>query len=317
MTTLLFILLAVIGVVAVILLGLVVYSWFKKWQAERTVPARGAFVEISTGKMHYLTRGTGPDILMIHGLGGQMGNFDCGLMDDLCRDHRVTIIDRPGMGYSERPFGTPTNVLAQTAQIEEFVEKLGLERPLVVGHSLGGAMSLGMALRGRTTLRGLALLAPYTLPIEDAPEAFEGLAFKWDWLRRFMGWTFAIPTMISRPEPVRELIFGPEDIPPGYYVQGGGMLSLRPGHFIETSRDLARADEDIAAMVRQYHKLTVPIRILYGTQDRILDHEYHGVSLVSRYPQMGLELIDGGHMIPVTRPEVCAQFIRRASEAMA
>ena len=307
---------SVLAVIVLCLLGLVIYSWVKQRQVERAVPPRGAFAQLSSGRLHYMTCGTGPDILMVHGLGGQMGNFDTGLADNLARDHRVTIIDRPGMGYSERRHPAPTNIAAQAQLIEEAIGVLGLERPLIVGHSLGGAIALGVALRGKVPIRGLALLSPLTLPVDDYSEAFEGLAIRWDWLRRFLGWTFAVPTMVSRPEPLEELIFGPEPIPESYAVQGGGLLSLRPRQFIETSRDFVRSADDLPAMARQYTNLRVPVRILYGTQDRILDPDLHGSSLVARYPQMALELMDGGHMIPVTRPDQCAPFIRRASAGM-
>jgi len=136
-------------------------------------------------------------------------------------------------------------------------------------------------------------------------------------IAKTVGWTFAVPTMVRRPEPVQELIFGPEPIPDDYLVKGGGLLSLRPHHFIETSRDFVEADTDLPAMARQYANLRVPVRILYGTEDRILDHDYHGGSLVARHPQIGLELVEGaGHMLPVTRPEESAAFIRRASKAL-
>ncbi|OWU84057.1 hypothetical protein ATO6_15760 [Oceanicola sp. 22II-s10i] len=307
---------SIVIVVGLILLGLVIYTWLKKREVEKVVPPRGSFVEISSGRLHYLTTGKGPDIVMIHGLGGQMGNFDTGLAEDLARDHRVTLIDRPGAGYSERRAGTATSITAHAELIEEAIKALGIERPLIVGHSLGGAIALGIGLRGRQPVRGLALLAPFTLPVDSFSEAFDALNIPWDWLRRFTGWTFAVPTMIRRPEPVQELIFGPEEVPDSYLVEGGGLLSLRPAHFIETSRDFVTANDDMPAMQRQYHKLTLPIRILYGAQDRILDPELHGTTFVSRYPQMGLEMIDGGHMIPVTRPEECAAFIRRASQSM-
>ncbi len=173
-----------------------------------------------------------------------------------------------------------------------------------------------MALRGRVKVRGLALLSPYTLPVDRMSDAFVGLDVRWDWARRFIGWTFAVPTMIRRPEPLQELIFGPEEIPPEYYVKGGGLLALRPNHFIEASRDFATVFDDIPAMSRQYVNLRVPVRILYGAQDRILDPQYHGAGLVARHPQMGLEQIDGGHMIPVTQPKTCATFIRKASAAL-
>ncbi|WP_375691267.1 alpha/beta fold hydrolase [Pseudooceanicola sp. LIPI14-2-Ac024] len=307
---------SVLGVIALGLLGLFIYTLIKKFQVERAVPPRGAFIDTSVGRLHYLTCGQGPDIFMIHGLGGQMGNFDCGLVDELARDYRVTVIDRPGMGYSERRYPTPTNVTAQAALMEEIVTTLKLDRPLIVGHSLGGAIALAMALRGKIPMRGLALLAPLTLPVDHISEAFDGVAIRSDLMRRFIGWTFAVPTMIRRPEPVRELIFGPEDVPPGYIVKGGGLLSLRPRHFIETSRDFVQSGDDLPAMARQYAKLRVPVRILYGTGDRILDPEYHGSDLVARHPQIALELIEGGHMIPVTQPVRCAAFIRKAMLSM-
>jgi pimeloyl-ACP methyl ester carboxylesterase len=310
-------LLVAIGLAVLLLGGLAIYSLAKKIEVEKVVPPRGAFLQLSCGKLHYLTCGSGPDILMIHGLGGQMGNFDTGLLDDLARDHRVTVIDRPGMGSSTRKWPCSTTVGAQAAMVEEAITKLRLDRPLVVGHSLGGAIALGLALRGRVPIRGLALLAPLTLPVEEYSEAFAGLAISSDLLRRFVGWTFAVPTMIRRPEPVVELIFGPEPVPDDSLVKGGGLLSLRPSHFIETSRDFAGSGTDLPAMARQYANLRVPVRILYGTEDRILDHGYHGGRLVARHPQIGLELVEGaGHMLPVTRPKESAAFIRRASRAL-
>ncbi|MWB77109.1 alpha/beta fold hydrolase [Pseudooceanicola sp. 216_PA32_1] len=316
MSPIVLIVLAVVGITAVILLGLVIYAIWIQWNVQRSVPPRGAFVPVSTGKLHYLSCGNGPEIVMIHGLGGQMGNFDTGLADNLARDHRVTLIDRPGMGYSERPASTPTNIMAQADQMMEIIKALGIERPLIVGHSLGGAIALGMALRHGSKLRGLALLAPLTMPVEEASEAFAGLAIRSDILRRFVGWTFAVPTMIRRPEPVEELIFGPDPVPDTYAIRGGGLLGLRPRHFIQASRDFVNTADDLPSMAREYPRLTLPVRILFGREDRILDPEHHGADLVTRVPQIGLELIDGGHMIPVTRPETCATFIRRASQAM-
>lgn len=310
------VILSVIGIVALILVCLVLYAALKQWQVQRQVPPRGAFVTVPTGRVHYLSCGSGPEIVMIHGLGGQLGNFDTGLIDNLARDHRVTAIDRPGMGYSERPAGTPTNVLAQADQIMGIIDALGIERPLIVGHSLGGAIAMAMAIRHGSRIRGLALLAPLTMPIDEIPEAFAGLAIRNDLLRRVIGWTFAVPTMVRRPEPMIELVFGPEAIPPSYPIRGGGLLELRPRHFIQASRDFVASGDDLPAMQRAYHELTVPVRILYGTEDRILDPDLHGTQLVTRFPQIGLELADGGHMLPVTRPDVCATFVRRASQAM-
>lgn len=54
----------------------------------------------------------------------------------------------------------------------------------------------------------------------------------------------------------------------------------------------------------------MPVRILYGAEDRILEAELHGRSLVAKHPHIGLEIIEGGHMLPITRAQDCARFIR-------
>lgn len=297
-------------------LGYVAYSWRQKRRAERAVPPRGAFTSISTGRLHYVDCGSGPAILMVHGLGGNLGNFDCGLIDDLARDFRVVAFDRPGSGYSERASSVPANIRAQARQVAEVIEKLEIDNPLVVGHSLGGAISLALALEKPELVRGLALLAPLSLPVKEMAPVFAPYRIGSDFYRHVLSWTTAIPHIIRHPEPVRQEIFGPDPIPPEFPVRGGGLLGLRPGAFFNGSRDFQAMDEDLAGMSRDYARLAVPVRVLFGKDDRILAPEHHGELLVRRYPQIGLKLVEGGHMLPVTQVEDSAAFIRNAYDAM-
>jgi pimeloyl-ACP methyl ester carboxylesterase len=310
------ILLILFGFSLFVLLGNIAYSWRHKVTVERAVPPRGAFTTISSGRLHYVDCGTGQAILMIHGLGGNLGHFDCGLIDDLARDFRVVAIDRPGSGYSERSPGAPANIRAQARQVAEVIEKLEIDNPLVVGHSLGGAVALALALEKPELVRGLALLAPLSLTPKDSLEIFEDYRINSDLQRWITSWTTAIPRMLRHPEPVRQEVFGPDPMPADYAVRGGGLLALRPGAFYNASRDFMAMGEDMAGMSREYARLAVPVRVLYGKEDRVLDHMHHGEVLVRRYPQIGLKLIEGGHMLPITRTADCAGFIRRAAEAM-
>ena len=310
------ILLLLLFLYVVMTLGYVAYSWRQKRRAERAAPPRGAFTAISTGRLHYLDCGSGPAILMVHGLGANLANFDCGLIDDLAKDFRVVAIDRPGSGYSERLNSTPANIRAQARQVAEVIEKLEIENPLVVGHSLGGAISLALALEKPELVRGLALLAPLSLPVKEMAPVFDDYRIRSDFYRRVLSWTTAIPHMIRHPEPVRQQIFGPDPIPADFPIQGGGILGLRPNAFYNGSRDFLAMEEDLPGMSRDYSKLAVPVRVLFGKDDRILSPEHQGELLVRRYPQIGLKLIEGGHMLPVTRVEDCAAFIRNAYDAM-
>lgn len=309
-------LLILVSLYVLMALGYVAFSWRQMKKFEKLVPPRGAFTTISTGRLHYLDCGEGPAILMIHGLAGNLGHFDCGLIDDLARDFRVVAIDRPGSGYSERPDDTPANVRAQARQVAEVIEKLEIDNPLIVGHSLGGAIALALALEKPEMVRGLALLAPLALPVKEMADVFSEFDIKSDVYRKFIAWTTAVPHMLRHPEPVRQQVFGPDEIPPEFAVRGGGLLAIRPAAFFNASRDFRFSAEDLPGMAREYAKLPVPVRVLYGRDDRILDPEHQGELLVRRYPQIGLKMIDGGHMLPVTHPRDCITFIRTAAEAM-
>ncbi|MGI3167931.1 alpha/beta fold hydrolase [Pseudooceanicola sp. C21-150M6] len=296
--------------------GALVYrSWRAGRRAEAAVPPRGAFVQISTGRLHYLDCGTGPAIVLVHTLDGNLGHFDCGLIDELARNHRVVAIDRPGSGYSERPAGTATNVRAQARLLAEAIEVLELESPLLVGHSMGGSIALALALEKPDLICGLALLAPLTLPIPEVPDVFSDYESDTDFRRKLRSWTTGIPHRVKHSGVVLKQFFGPEQMPSNFLTTGGGLLSLRPSAMIQASRDFATVQDDLPGMARDYARLQVPVRILFGQNDRVLDPELHGHKLVNRHPQIGLELTPGGHMLPVTQPDICVEFVARAAEA--
>jgi pimeloyl-ACP methyl ester carboxylesterase len=125
------------------------------------------------------------------------------------------------------------------------IDTLQLGRPVVVGHSLGGAIALALAQRHPERVAGLALVAPLTHERHDVSAAFKGLAIANPWLRTLMAWTLAVPmSMIRRDEALRQ-IFGPEAVPKDVATRGGGLLALRPSHFIAASTDLAAMPEDL------------------------------------------------------------------------
>ncbi|MGC8202799.1 alpha/beta fold hydrolase [Aliiroseovarius sp. PTFE2010] len=283
-------------------------------QAEAAVPPLGQFVDISTGRLHFVDQGSGAVIVMIHGLGGQLRHFTMDLSERLAADHRVIVLDRPGMGYSNRPDNAPASLDAQAGYVIELMDKLGIEDAVIVGHSLGGAISLALALRAPRRVRALALLAPLTRAKQDGgAEVFKGFEIRTNWMRRLIANTLAVPLSIRNQQQTIDQVFGPDPVPEAYTVKGGGLLSLRPKTFFHASRDYV-ASAGIADQQDRYGALKMPVGILFGTQDRILDHREQGTELVQQFPDFQIEYIDGaGHMLPVTYPERCESFIREVA----
>src|ERR1700761_6076420 len=96
------IILAFVVILAVAILGLVVFTARTASKVEAALPPRGKFIEIGGERLHYVDRGgMAPPLVMIHGLGGNLMHFTYALADHLMSDFRVIMVDRPGCGYSE------------------------------------------------------------------------------------------------------------------------------------------------------------------------------------------------------------------------
>lgn len=286
---------------------------------ERAVPPVGRTVKVGGETLHVLEagrpRGEAPTLLMVHGLGAQLRNFTHSLTPLLERDYHLVLVDRPGAGYSTRQPGSDASLHHQAQLVGALADALGLEKPWVVGHSLGGALALTLAQQREAQLSGLLLLAPLTAPVTEAPKVFAALTLQQPWLRAFVAWVLATPLSIARSKAVIDAIFGPDAMPANFPVAGGSLLTLRPQSFIHAAQDLAAVGASIEGIAAGCQTLRLPVAVLYGRDDRILDAQLHGVRLAERLPGARCELIAGGHMIPVTAPAACADFIRRHSAA--
>ena len=308
-------LLAIIAFVAASLGGLVIFTAITARRVEKALPPRGQFLEVSGARIHYLDKGAGPPIVIVHGLGGQMGNFTYALLERLTDEFRVILMDRPGSGYSRRAPGATARLTEQAAIVAEFIRKLGLERPLLVGHSLGGAIALGVALDHPEAVTALALVAPLTHVPKQVPAPFRALDIKSDYLRWLVAWTVATPIGIRRGKAILDAIFSPDPTPEDFPIRGGGFLGLRPRSFHNTSSDMRADTLDLGKMVARYSSLRVPVRMLYGTDDQVLDYKVHGEAMKAKSSLVGLDLVPGGHMLPISAPDLTAKFIKAAARA--
>jgi len=288
-------------------------------QAEKSVPPAGKFVEIDGNRIHYFEAGEGRPILFIHGLGAQFHQFRHPLFGRLDGEFRLVALDRPGSGYSVRARGAGAGISEQARVIVHFMDKLGLERPLVVGHSLGGIVSLAIAIEHPDKVAGLALLSPYTRYSDKTAPEFAPLLIAQPWRRWLIAQTTAIPTGLKNAPQVLDFIFGPQAMPADYPIAGGGFSGLRPSHFYATSSDLVATSTDMQRLEARYGEIKVPVGILFGTADRVLPYKPHGLAMKDKIAGLDLELADGiGHMVQFAATDQVVAFIRRmAAKAFA
>lgn len=120
-------------------------------------------LEVDGRRINVLSsEGAGVPVVLIHGFSSELHSWDL-TIGGLLRERPVIAVDLPGHGKSSKDVGTGT--IRQLAEIvSKTLEKLGVSRFHLVGHSLGGAVALELSQLAADRVRSLALIAPAGLP---------------------------------------------------------------------------------------------------------------------------------------------------------
>ncbi|TVQ44326.1 MAG: alpha/beta fold hydrolase [Gammaproteobacteria bacterium] len=297
------------GVALLVLLGVLsAYTVVTMRDVARQLPPPGIFIDVEGARMHYVDQGRGPVVVLIHGLGGSSRNFSP-IADELAHSHRVIAIDRPGSGYSSRPPARSRALADQASVIATLLDQLDIESAIVVGHSLGGAVALALALDHPRTVSRLVLLAPATTPVElEAP--LDSPMLERRWFQQLLAWTIAVPASRHFADDTLARVFQPQPVPEDFATTDGGLLARRPGQILSTIGDLLALNAGLEHYRSRYAQLGVPVRVIYGKEDAILEPEVH-LGALQNVPMVSIERLPGvGHMVAHARPERVLALIK-------
>ncbi|WP_336490252.1 alpha/beta fold hydrolase [Methylobacterium nigriterrae] len=282
---------------------------------EQTSKAPGRFVDIDGVHVHYIARGKGRTVVLIHGNGTMSEDFViCGLVDQLAKRYRVIAVDRPGFGHTDRPRHRAWTASAQARLIQRVLEKLNVERPLIVGHSWGTIVALALATRARQQPRGLVLLSGYYYPTRRAdvaliaPMAVPGIG---DAARSMM--PAAVGHLLA-PHVFRH-VFKPQPVPARFTKRFPVAISIQPTQARASAEDTASMNAAAALLQPHYAKLRLPIAILTGDADAVVDADEQSRRLHAEVAGSTLSVLTGqGHMIHYSAK---AQIGRAVDDLMA
>jgi len=133
------------------------YFQIKKKFSNRSRPPQSLFKVVDGIKLHYFKEGSGPDILLIHGLGA---NVYCWrkLMPLLSKNHRVWAIDLKGFGLSEKPRHSSYSLHSQAALLGQFMDDEKVKNLTVVGNSMGSAVASQLTLDRQDLVQKVILI---------------------------------------------------------------------------------------------------------------------------------------------------------------
>jgi pimeloyl-ACP methyl ester carboxylesterase len=283
-------------------------------RAESDNPPAGDFIDVDGVRLHYLRRGQGSPILLLHGNGATSEDMVAsGLVDRLARSHLVIVPDRPGYGHSDRPRGRIWHPRRQAELMLGLIDRLGLENPVVVGHSWGALVSVALALAAPKRVRGLVLLSGYYYPTARLDVPFlsgPAVPVLGDLVAHTVSPLLAraiTPAFLKR-------IFQPLPVDPRFRARFPLDLALRPSQIRASAEETAYMVPAAAALSRRYGELDLPIVIMAGDGDRIADLQRQSVRLHEELPTSALAIVPGaGHMIQYAATEAIA----RAAESLA
>jgi len=280
-------------------------------RAERRHPPEGKFLTIDGVRLHYIERGTGPVVVLLHGNGTMARDFVLsGLFDLLAKDHRVIAFDRPGFGFSERPRWRIWSAEAQAELLHRALINLDARRVVIVGHSWGTLVAIALGLRDQTNAAGLVLLSGYYFPtarVDVALMSWSALPILGDILRYtlspFLGRLMA--PMIHRK------LFAPSAVTSRFAREFPVELAVRPSQIRASAAETALMIPAAASMVPRYPELSMPVTIMAGEGDRIVDFNRQSGRLNAELEGSTLRKMPGvGHMIHHTDPDRVAAIIR-------
>jgi pimeloyl-ACP methyl ester carboxylesterase len=276
--------------------------------AERSHRVRGRFIEVDGVRLHYVERGEGPPLVLLHGLGSMIDDFVLsGLVSRAAEQFRVIAIDRPGYGRSSRPRDRLWHPAAQAELIHRALRRLDVYCPTLFGHSYGATVALAYA--AAYPVERLVLASGYYYPSMrlDAPVLVPpGIPVIGDLMR------YTVSPLLGRllwPVWLR-LIFGPRPVPRRFRPFPAWM-ALRPSQLRAVGEDAAALLPAVASLRPSYAKLRVPTVLIAGAQDRYISTDGQTRRLHAELPDSRLVIVPGaGHMVHHAAAETVARALQ-------
>ena len=246
---------------------------------------------------------------MIHGQPGSHKDFDP-VVAELPGLHLISI-DRPGFGWSK---GGWLPYQEQIDVVHELLTALKLAPAVLVGHSFGGTLALGVARRYPQDVASLILVAPGAGGLRsktmDVLQARFIRFSRWPVVRTIVNAT--VGDVIKRISATSgaENAFAPEPVDPTF-EQRLLSVAMTPGNLDALASDELEFNDTSRWVDENVPQIRVPSVIIGALGDQLVEID-HVRRLAETLPGTELITVDGNHVIPYTHPDVVATQIRQA-----
>ncbi len=245
----------------------------------------------------YAQVGAGPDCLVVHGTLMTLEDSWLGPVPALVERFRVTAVDRPGHGLSRRRRLVDASPWRQAAILHDCAHAIGLERPVLVGHSYGGTVAMAYALLFPDDVAGLVALAPICLPelrLEPMLFGARSMPFLGEGLAPMLGVTADVLLL----QAMWRTMFLPQAMPEPFSANFPFDLAARFEQMVAEGEDAVALQPALVPMAMSLAGCRVPTHILGGTADIVVNNAVQGRVAAMTMPAATFTWLPGlGHML--------------------
>lgn len=290
----------------------VVLNWtWGRLPAEPPAPAGAKYAEVNGVKVHYQeTKGSGPGVIMVHGHPGTY--LDWNYVRAKLPGMRTIAIDRPGYGYSS---GGYVDFDDQVKLIHDLAEQLNIKKPIIVGHSYGGTLSVAYAERYPDETTAIVPVDPALDP--DGEKPFNKVQAQFvkflqvPVVKQVANATFNQLLLTATSKPQVEQAFSPDPANPEYEEQlkAVNLKSSDLETFADEELDFSGI---VPSILPGLKAISVPTYVIQGKDDQLVTAESTRTA-TRQIPGAKYIPLSGGHMQTWVHPDQVAATIRRAA----
>lgn len=249
--------------------------------------------------IHYIVEGEGPPVILVHGIAASLCDW-IRLVPDLTRaGHRVYALDLPGHGESEKPDDPQQyHVAVFNNKFQQWIDSLELDQaPILVGHSLGGYLSMSYSRDHPGNVAGMLLIDPFYSPQQLS------LILRIARRRPAVG----AKTMRLVPEWLINTLLGWDptsaaDFSPQARQQIANDYKRASPHFVYVT-------QEIPELTPFLHQISTPTQVIWGTQDRTLDPDSFPRLLEALPNASGHPIPASGHQPHIGKPDLVNRIV--------
>ena len=299
-----------------LLVGALAVHWrasMRERAAEAAFPPQGQLLMVSGLQVHAVVKGAGPDLVLIHGSSGNTRDCTLQLFDRLAQDYRVIAFDRPGLGWSDALPRGAEGIHAQAAQLRAAADKIGTDKPIVLGQSYGAAVALAWALDAPDKTAAVVNVSGPSHPWPGPMSRYYRV------ISHPVGAALVVPLITAFVTPDRvsaeiASVFTPQAMPAGYADHIAAPLILRRSALRANARQRAVLKREIIALEPRYVDFAVPLEIVHGDMDGLVDLTLHAQQMLQATEQARLTALPGiGHMPHHVAQDAVIAAINRAA----